>query len=404
MRIWIVNHYADPPDGMATRSIDMARRFVEHGHPTTIFASNFNHYRFAPIEPMGLSQFRRAVDVDGVRIVWIKTSRYRLNDWLRVINMISFAILVTIAGLLERPRPDVIIGVSVHPLAALAAYLLARLRRARFFFEVTDLWPQTLVDLGRLKRNSLSARLLRGLERFLCRKAERIVMLLPHTGSYMASIGIPLDKIVWIPNGVELSRYGDLLPYDGASLPPYRIVFMGGFVESNAIDNLLQAARVLKDRGRKDIEFLLVGRGTDRTVVIAKAHELGLDNVRFPDPVPKAQIGKVMGEADAFIYALHDLPLYRYGVSLNKLTDYLAGGRPIIFSGRSTYDPVAAIGAGYSVPPDDPVAIANAIEKLFSLMPGERIEMGRKGREYVTEHHNIPRLAVQLLAALERTS
>ena len=404
MRIWIVNHYADPPDGMATRSIDMARRFVEHGHPTTIFASNFNHYRFAPIERMGRFQFRRAVDVDGVRIVWIKTSRYRLNDWLRVINMISFAILVTIAGLLERPRPDVIIGVSVHPLAALAAYLLARLRRARFFFEVTDLWPQTLVDLGRLKRNSLSARLLRGLERFLCRKAERIVMLLPHTGSYIESIGIPLDKIVWIPNGVELSRYGDLLPYDGASLPPYRIVFMGGFVESNAIDNLLQAARVLKDRGRKDIEFLLVGRGTDRTVVIAKAHELGLDNVRFPDPVPKAQIGKVMGEADAFIYALHDLPLYRYGVSLNKLTDYLAGGRPIIFSGRSTYDPVAAIGAGYSVPPDDPVAIADAIEKLFSLMPGERIEMGRKGREYVTEHHNIPRLAVQLLAALERTS
>ncbi len=404
MRIWIVNHYADPPDGMATRSIDLARRFVEQGHPTTIFSSNFNHYRFAPIERMGLFQFRRAALVDGVRIVWIKTSPYRLNDWLRVINMISFAVLVTIAGLLERPRPDVIIGVSVHPLAALAAYYLARLNRARFFFEVTDLWPQTLVDLGRLKRNSLSARLLRRLERFLCRKAERIVMLLPHTDSYMESIGIPLDKIVWIPNGVELSRYGDLLPYDGAALPPYRVVFMGGFVESNAIDNLLHAARVLKERGRKDIEFLLVGRGTDRKLVMSKAQELGLDNVRFPDPVPKADIGKIMGEADAFIYALHDLPLYRYGVSLNKLTDYLAGGRPIIFSGRSTYDPVAAIGAGYSVPPDDPVAIADAIEKLFSLRAGERIEMGRKGREYVTEHHNIPRLAVRLLAALERTS
>jgi glycosyltransferase involved in cell wall biosynthesis len=269
---------------------------------------------------------------------------------------------------------------------------------------VTDLWPQTLVDLGRLKRNSLSARFLRRLERYLCRKAERIVMLLPHTASYMESIGIPMDKILWIPNGVELSRYGNLLPYDGAALPPYRIVFMGGFVESNAIDNLLQAARVLKERGRKDIEFLLVGRGTDRNLVIQKAKELGLDNVRFPDPVPKSEIGKVMSEADAFIYALHDLPLYRYGVSLNKLTDYLAGGRPIIFSGRSTYDPVAAIGAGYSVPPDDPAAIADAIEKLFSLPPSQRIAMGRKGREYVTEHHDIPKLAVRLLAALERTS
>ena len=404
MRIWIVNHYADPPDGMATRSIDLARRFVEQGHPTTIFASNFNHYRFAPVERMGLFQFRRAVDVDGVRIVWIKTSHYRLNDWLRVANMISFAVLVMIAGLLERPRPDAVIGVSVHPLAALAGFYLARLKRARFFFEVTDLWPQTLVDLGRLKRNSLSARFLRRLERYLCRKAERIVMLLPHTASYMESIGIPLDKVLWIPNGVELSRYGNLLPYDGAALPPYRIVFMGGFVESNAIDNLLGAARVLKERGRKDIEFLLVGRGTDRNAVIQKAEELRLDNVRFPEPVPKSDIGKVMSEADAFIYALHDLPLYRYGVSLNKLTDYLAGGRPIIFSGRSTYDPVAAIGAGYSVPPDDPVAIADAIEKLFSLPPSQRIAMGRKGREYVTEHHDIPKLAVRLLAALERTS
>jgi glycosyltransferase involved in cell wall biosynthesis len=90
-------------------------------------------------------------------------------------------------------------------------------------------------------------------------------------------------------------------------------------------------------------------------------------------------------------------------VSLNKLTDYLAGGRPIIFSGRSAYDPVADIGAGYSLPPDDPVAVADAIEKLFSLTPVQRIDMGRKGREYVSEYHNIPKLASQLLAALEPT-
>ncbi|HKV88522.1 MAG TPA: nucleotide sugar dehydrogenase [Candidatus Dormibacteraeota bacterium] len=400
MGIWIVNHYADPPDGMATRSVDLARRFVERGNKTTVFASNFNHYRFAPVVKMGFRLWK-AQDVDGVRFVWIRTLRYRVNNWRRAANMASFTALVLLAGLFQRPRPDVVIGVSVHPLAAWAGYVLSRLKRARFFFEVTDLWPQTLIDLGRIKANSLLARVLRRLELFLSRKAERIVMLLPHTQRYMTSIGVSLDKIVWIPNGVELSRYDDVVPYDGAARPPFRVMFMGGFVESNAIDNILAAARVLKERGRKDIEFMLVGRGTDREAVIKQAREQGLDNVQFPNPVPKFEIGRIMSQADAFIYALHDLPLYQYGVSLNKLTDYLAGGRPIIFSGRSAYDPVADIGAGYSLPPDDPVAIADAIEKLFSLPPAERITMGRKGREYVIEHHDIPKLASQLLEALE---
>lgn len=399
-RIWIVNHYADPPDGMATRSIDLARRFVQSGHQTTIFASNFNHYRFAPVIDLK-GRLWRAQDVEGVKFVWLWTPRYQTNDWRRAINMASFAALVLIAGLFEWPKPDVVIGVTVHPFAAWSAWLLSRIKGARFFFEVTDLWPQTLIDLGRLRAGSPSARFLGALERFLCRHAERIVMLLPHTETYMEKMGVPKEKVVWIPNGVELSRYDDVVPYDGAARPPFRVVFMGGFVESNAIENILGAARILKERGRKDVEFLLVGRGTDRAEIIMQAQAGSLDNVKFPDPVPKYEIARVMSQADAFIYALHDLPLYEYGVSLNKLTDYLAGGRPIIFSGRSAYDPVADVGAGYSLPPDDPKAIADAIEKLFSLTPDERIKMGMKGRAYVTEYHNIPKLASRLLAALE---
>ena len=400
MRIWIVNHYADPPDGMATRSIDLARRLVERGNPTTIFASNFNHYRFANVIKLGWRMWK-ACDIDGVRVVWIRTSHYRRNDWRRALNMITFTAMVLLVGLLERPRPDVVIGVSVHPLAAWAGYVLSRVKRARFFFEVTDLWPQTLIDVGRLQPESPAARFLRRLERFLSMKAERIVMLLPSADKYMKTIGVPEDKIVWIPNGVELSRYDGIVPYDGAKHPPFRVMFMGGFFYSNYLEHILETARVLKDRGREDIEFALVGQGTDRDLVIKKAKELGLDNVRFPDPVPKPEIGRLISDADAFIFALHDLPLYRYGVSLNKLTDYLAGGRPIIFSGRSAYDPVKDIGAGYSLPPNDPVAAADAVEKLFSLTPVERIDMGRKGREYVLEYHDIPKLATRLLATLE---
>jgi glycosyltransferase involved in cell wall biosynthesis len=100
-----------------------------------------------------------------------------------------------------------------------------------------------------------------------------------------------------------------------------------------------------------------------------------------------------MARADAFIYGLRDLPLYRYGISLNKLTDYLAGGRPIVFYGNSSYDPVAESEAGFSVPPEQPEAIADAVERLLALTPAERQAMGRRGREFLEQHHAIPGLA-----------
>ncbi len=401
MRIWIVNHYADPPDGLATRTYDLSRRMAQRGHEITIFVSNFSHYRFAPMRRIGAVRFWRQETLDGVRLVWIRTIPYRRNDWRRIMNMLSFSTLVLPAGLLRRARPDVIIGVSVHPLAAFTAWVLSRLRGSRFFFEETDLWPQTLIDFGRLRPGSLGARAMRALEGFLYRRAERIVMFMRYTDEYVESLGGSREKILWIPHGVEMSRYQDLVPYTGAPRPPFRVMFLGGFVTSNSIDTILEAARVLQDRGRSDIRFLLVGEGTERESLIARAHTLGLANVEFPPPVPKKDIARAMSQADAFIYGLRDLPLYRFGITLNKLTDYLAGQRPIIFFGNSTYDPVAAVKAGFSVPPEDPTAVADAIERLVALTPDERIEMGRRGREYVLEYHNIPKLADRLLAAME---
>jgi glycosyltransferase involved in cell wall biosynthesis len=235
------------------------------------------------------------------------------------------------------------------------------------------------------------------LERFLFRHSERIIMLWRHTDEYVESQGVSRDRIVWIPHGVELSRYEGLEPYDGIARKPFRVVFLGGFVSANSLDTILDAATELKKRGRDDIRLLLIGSGQDRDAIIKRATDLGLENVEFPGAVPKAEISKAMALADAFIYGLRDIPLYRYGISLNKLTDYLAAGRPIVFFGRSTYDPVAEAKAGFSVPPGDPGAIADAIEALTRLSPEERMSMGRRGREYLLGHHNIPNLADRIL-------
>ena len=399
MRIWIVNHYADPPDGLATRSFDIAKRMVEQGHPTTIFACAFSHYHFRYVRELGWRPWKEE-DIDGVRYVWIAANSYGGNDWQRVLNMVVFSTLTFIAGLVRRERPDVVVGVSVHPLAALTGYYLARVKGARFFFEVTDLWPQTLIDFGLLSENGRVAKAMRRLERYLFQRAERIVMLWRHTDEYVASQGISPSKILWVPHGVELERYEELEPYRGAPDRPFRIMFLGGFVASNSIDSILDAAEVLARKGRADIKFLLVGSGQERDRLIERARSLNLSNVEFPPAVPKRDVAAAMGRADAFIYGLRDLPLYRFGISLNKLTDYLAAGRPIVFFGKSTYDPVRDAEAGFSVPPGDPEVLAGAIERLVALTPEERMEMGERGRRYLMEHHNIPRLAERLLEVL----
>ncbi len=402
VHIWVVNHYADPPDGLATRSFDLARRWVEKGNPTTLFVSNFSHYNLRPVKRIPAPRLWLDEDVEGVRMVWLRSPGYQHNDWRRVLNMVVFSVLAVLAGLFRREKPDVVIGVSVHPLAALSGWVLSRLRGARFFFEVTDLWPETLIEFGMLPADSLRARSMHRLERFLFRRSERIIMLWRNTDEYVESQGVSKDRIVWIPHGVELSRYEDLEPYDGAAGKPFRIVFLGGFVSANSLETIIDAAVELKKRGRDDVRLLLIGSGQDREAIINRARSLNLDNVEFPPAVPKAKISMAMAQADAFIYGLRDIPLYRYGISLNKLTDYLAAGRPIVFFGRSSYDPVAEAKAGFSVPPGDPPAIADAIEKLIDLSPAERKAMGGRGREYLMDNHNIPSLADRFLGILQK--
>ncbi len=400
MHIWIVNQYADPPDGLATRSFDIARRMVEKGHPTTILACSFSHYHLNRARRLGWRLWREE-NIESVRYLWINSTPYRSNDWRRIVNMLVFTILAFVCGALQRERPQVVVGVSVHPLAALSGYYLARIKGARFFFEITDLWPETLIDFGRLRRDGWVARSMRTLERYLFRRAERIIMLWRHTDAYVESQGVSPTKILWVPHGVELARYEGLKPYDGAPDRPFNIMFLGGLVDSNSVDTIVDAAGVLQKRGRSDIKFLLIGAGTARDGLIARARSMGLDNVEFPPSVPKRDVSTALGRADAFIYGLRDLPLYRFGISLNKLTDYLAAGRPIVFFGNSSYDPVKDASAGFSVPPGDPAIVADAIERLADLGPAERMAMGLRGRKYLEEYHNIPRLADRLLDVFE---
>jgi glycosyltransferase involved in cell wall biosynthesis len=399
MNIWILNHYADTPDRQATRSYDLSKQLVERGHRVTIFAAGFSHYSFKE-ERIRAGEHWREEDWNGVRFIWLKTPSYKGNSWRRIWNMVSYSWRAYWLGRGLKETPDTIIGVSVHPLAALIAWALAVKKKSRFFFELTDLWPEVLIDFGMLSRHNPITWLLRALETFLYRRAERIIMIWPRTETYVEKLGISSKKIVWIPHLAEFSRYENLKPYTGIKEQHFKVMYLGSFVSFMAIDVILKCAKILQNRGREEIHFVLVGGGTDKESLENLAAELQLRNVKFVGLVPKEDISKVMGDADAFVVSLKNVPLLKYGISLNKACDYLASGRPVILAGNPGYDPIKEANAGISVPAEDAEALADAVEALQSLTAEERVQMGRNGREYLERVHGLRLLTDRLENAL----
>jgi len=409
MRIWIFNHYAHPPDlPGGTRHYDLGQELVKRGYQVTIFASSFHHYlhRETRLQPR---ERWKIEDVNGVKFVWLRTPPYWRNDWRRVRNMVAFALRAWWLGRKlpklapDVRKPDVVIGSSPHLLTPLAAYLVAKHHRARCVMEVRDLWPQTIVDMGELSEHHPITRALQTLERFLYRRAGRIIILGPQMEEYIAACSIGREKIVWIPNGIDLSTFDRLSGESSAESPDcsgFVILYLGAHSESNALDVVIRAADIVRAKGYGNITFVLIGDGPTKENLIQLAESLKLRNVRFQSPIPKTRVPKVLGKADVLLLTKH--PTFRsYSGSILKLFDYMAAAKPIIYSAKTAYDPVETAGCGFVVNPGDPQALADAVIKLYQIPKEEREAMGRRGRQYVEKHHSIPLLAKRLEQVLK---
>lgn len=406
MNIWIFNQYAHGPDlPGGTRHYDLGRELVRRGHRVTIFATSFHHYlhRETRLQP---GERWKIEDLNGVRFVWIRTPPYWRNDWRRVRNMAIFTLRAWRLGrklpklMPEVGKPDVVIGSSPHLLTPLAAYKVARSFRVPFVMEVRDLWPQTIIDMGAFGAKHPITKALQALERFLYYRAKRIITLLPLAHAYITALGIPREKIVWIPNGVDLSRFTYSLS-EKCNTSGFTVMYMGAHGYANALDVVIRAAKVVQEKGYNDIQFVLIGSGPEKPALISLARKLELQNVEFLDPVPKDEVPRVLAKAGAAVFVLRDIPLYRYGISLNKLFDYWALAKPIIMVGAPAQNPVEEIRCGLTVPPADSEALAEAVIKLYQMPKEEREAMGRRGREYVEKHHAIPVLADKLEKSLK---
>ena len=406
MNIWILNHYAVTPDlPGGTRHYNLGRQLIKQGYDVTVFASSFHYVRHEELK-LSRSEHWKIEESDGVKFVWLRTFPYQENDWRRVVNMLSYMIHSYLIGckitrMDDRiSRPDVVIGSSVHLLAVLSAYYLAKHCGAKFIMEVRDLWPQTIIDMGVLSEQSPTVKILHTLERFLYHRAERIITLLPLAGEYIAPLGISKEKITWIPNGVDLSYFSGQKGIESSN-EPFRVMYLGAHGQANALDVLLNAAKIVQDRGYQSIRFTLVGDGPEKPRLMELAQELELENVGFRNPIPKSKVPEVLTKADILIFNLEKAEVFKYGVSSNKLFDYMAAGKPVIFSVQAPNNPIEEAHCGLTVPPRDPQALAEAVIKLYQMPIEEQEAMGQRGREYAKEHHDYAVLAEKLIACIE---
>jgi len=406
MNIWVFNHYAITPDlPGGTRHYDLSKELVKRGHDITIFASSFHYSQHREMK-LALNQSWMIKIVNGVKFVWLRTFPYQRNNWRRVLNMVSYMVQAWRLGRklpALTPKigtPDVIIGSSVHLLAVFAALWLSKHYKARFIMEVRDLWPQTIIDMGKLSKRHPVTKLLQMLERFLYRKAERIITVLPLAHEYIASCSVHQEKIVWIPNGVDLKRFKEA-EVEGPPRDKFTVMYLGAYGQANALDVLLKAAKFVQDKGYDDIIFVFIGDGPRKPQLIELANELKLKNVEFRNPVPKTYVPEALRGADTTVLILKDLSLYRYGISLNKLFDYLAARKPLILAGNPINNPVEEAQCGFTVPPQNPQALAEAVVKLYQMPEKERKTMGMRGKKYVEKYHNISKLADRLMECIE---
>jgi glycosyltransferase involved in cell wall biosynthesis len=412
-RVWIVNQYAAGPDEPAgTRHYELARQLIARGHRVTIFAASFHHGLGRDRVAWGRGFMRRET-INGVRFVWLRTIPYEGNTIRRQLNMLSFmpSFLLAQARL---ARPDIVIGSTVHPFAALAAWASARLRRARFAFEIRDLWPQTLVDLGALRRGALLERVLRWIEALLVRHADAVISLLPGIRDYLRGEGLPDGHVVYLPNGAAVDNF---LP--GATLPEptsdaadviaavgrmradgrFVLGYLGTFGRVNRVDLLVEAAARAEARAPGRIGLVVVGDGPERPELEAAA--AGRPGIAVMPAIPKVQVPRVLRAFDALVVHTTYTPVYRYGISFNKLFEYMAAAKPVVFACTTAYDPVESVAAGITITPDDATALADAYLRLADEPAEALAAMGAAGLDYVRREHDFDRLGDTLNAVVE---
>ena len=392
--IWIINDYAGSKyHGMEFRNYYFAKEWVKRGHKVYIITASYSHLFKKLPETKGNFTFE---NIDGINYVWIKVPKYKNStDKKRVLKWFVFTLKLFFLPVKKLEKPDVIIASPMAPFLVIPAYKFARKFNAKFIFEVKDIWPLSIIELGNISPKHPLIKMMSWCERFAVEKADFVVSSLQNYGEHLKD-NLQIDKdFVWINNGVDLDEIQNIEPLpeeveSKISKNKFIVGYTGTIGIANALDVLLEAAKKLEKH--EDIAFVLVGDGKEKEKLIKKYGNL--KNVLFIEPIKKTQVQSILKFFDACYIGLRKEKLFQYGVSPNKLFDYMFSGKPIIYaidSGKNNL--VELANCGITVEAENSEAIVKGILELYQMPEEKRKQMGQNGRKYVLEKFTYQKLA-----------
>ncbi len=382
-----------------TRHHELAQQLVQRGHRVTVIASALTYLTGAAAG----EQIPWVTEQDGGEGITILRA-YTYNAlhksfFHRLLSFFSFMFSGFIIGLGVK-GVDVVWGTSPPIFQGVTAWALARLKRARFLFEVRDLWPAFAVAVGVLTNPVLIAAS-EWLEKFLYHRADQLIANSPGFIEHIKSRGG--KDVVLIPNGADASMFDPQA--DGSRLRQeyhledyFIVLYAGAHGMSNDLEVVLGAAAELA--GEPGIALVLLGDGKEKPALVEKAAKMGLENLHFLPPLPKAEMRAALAAADICLAILKPIEMYKT-VYPNKVFDYMAAGRATLLAIDGVIrDVVEVAEAGVFVPPGNPQALAAAIREMYMNRDSVQ-QMGRNARRYLETHFDRPKVAADLDALLK---
>jgi glycosyltransferase involved in cell wall biosynthesis len=387
---------------MNYRAYYLAREFVKKGHEVRIFSASYSHL-FKEL-PQTTGTFTKEM-IDGIEYIWVKTPKYKSSkSIMRVISMLVFMFRLLFFKSSNKIKPDEIIISSLSLFPILNAYLWSKKFKIKFIFEVRDIWPLTLIEVGGFSKWHPLVIILAWFEKFGYKKAKYVVSVLPHAHLHMKKKGMKADKFRYIPNGIsveEVSNYENISKEIQDQIPKDKFIvgYVGTLGIANALEYLLDTAELLKEN--TNIHFVLVGKGGEEETLKAKVKEQKLQNITFIPSIPKIQVQSILQKFDICYLGWYNKGIYQYGVSPNKVFDYMYSGKSILHSISVNNDIISKAKCGITVESENPIAIKEIIIEFFLKDLGEMDRMGANGKAYVLKYHSYASLAQSYIQLME---